>query len=205
MLAFIAGSVNVVGLLGFEHQSISHLSGTASQFASALAGWSDKSWHLLGILVSFLLGAAVSGLSLSNTALVEGKPYSPLLLLECLLLLLAVWLMKDHPMWGHYAASMACGLQNALATTFSGAIVRTTHVTGIVTDLGIMLGTWLRGDGLDQRKALLFLLIIGGFISGGVAATWLFQQYLFLTLLMPATLCLLLAISYYLLITRRAR
>jgi hypothetical protein len=54
---------------------------------------------------------------------------------------------------GRYLSSAACGLQNALATTDCGAIVRTAHVTGIFTDLGIMMGTKFRGEGFDNRKA----------------------------------------------------
>ena len=36
--------------------------------------------------------------------------------------------------------SLACGLQNSMCTTFSGAVIRTTHVTGILTDIGLILG-----------------------------------------------------------------
>jgi uncharacterized membrane protein YoaK (UPF0700 family) len=42
-------------------------------------------------------------------------------------------------------ASAACGLQNAMVSTYSGAIIRTTHITGTVTDLGAMIGQYLRG------------------------------------------------------------
>ncbi len=57
---------------------------------------------------------------------------------------------------GQLAASAACGLQNAMATTYSGAIVRSTHLTGIFTDLGLMLGGKLRGNPVDKRKLMLF-------------------------------------------------
>ena len=66
-------------------------------------------------------------------------------------------LLSSGSFYGLLLASAACGLQNALATTYSGAIVRTTHVTGIFTDLGIMLGAIFRGQTLDYRKAKLFL------------------------------------------------
>ena len=67
-------------------------------------------------------------------------------------------LSRGSPL-GHYLASAACGLQNALVTNYSGATIRTTHVTGIFTDLGLMIGARLRGRPFDRRKALLFLLI----------------------------------------------
>lgn len=63
-------------------------------------------------------------------------------------------------------ASFACGMQNALVTTYSGAVVRTTHLTGLFTDFGIMLGEVLEGKEIDKRRLLLFILIISGFILG---------------------------------------
>ncbi|WP_051219314.1 YoaK family protein [Oceanobacter kriegii] len=196
LLAFIAGYINVVGLLGFDHQSISHLSGTASQLASSISEAQPHGWHLLGVLLSFLVGAVISGAVLGSSALQPGKPYELLLLLEGGLLLLSICLLQQQSGWGHFSASMACGLQNALATTFSGAIIRTTHVTGIVTDLGIMLGHWFRSGQLDKRKTRLFVLILAGFISGGILATRLFDHWQFNALLVPASLCLLAALAY---------
>ena len=39
-----------------------------------------------------------------------------------------------------YFISLGCGLQNGMCTTFSGAVIRTTHVTGTLTDIGIIVG-----------------------------------------------------------------
>lgn len=94
------------------------------------------------------------------------------------------------------STSAACGLQNALATTYSGAIIRTTHVTGVFTDLGILIGSALRGDPFDRRKALLFVLIISGFVLGGVVGAFLFSAFEFTALLFPAAFCFALALSY---------
>ena len=62
LLALVAGFVNAVGLMGFEHQAISHLSGTATQLgASAINDSMEHSFHLLGILLSFFFGASLAG------------------------------------------------------------------------------------------------------------------------------------------------
>ncbi len=170
VLALIAGYVNAVGLLGFEHQSISHLSGTSTLLGTQLFHYSfEKSFHLVGILMSFLVGASIAGFLLHGSSLKLGRHYDTALLFESVLLLVSALLLIRGSYYGHFFASAACGLQNALATTYSGAIVRTTHVTGIFTDLGIMLGAIFRGKALDKRKAKLFLFIIFGFISGGYA------------------------------------
>jgi uncharacterized membrane protein YoaK (UPF0700 family) len=99
---------------------------------------------------------------------------------------ISIFFLSNGSLNGHYLASAACGLQNALATTFSGAVIRTTHVTGIFTDFGIMLGAKLRGEEFDKRKGLLFLLIIIGFISGGTFGAYLFSILKFQALLKAA-------------------
>lgn len=197
LLALVAGLVNSIGLLGFKHQSISHLSGTATLLGTNLVTSPvTDALHLALILLSFLAGAAISGAFLQSGALKLGYNYSSLLLLEAILLASSVYFLSNDSVNGHYLASAACGLQNALATTYSGAVIRTTHVTGIFTDLGLMLGAKLRGEPFDKRKALLFLLIISGFICGGTLGAYAFQFYNFNALFIPATICLVLAVSY---------
>ncbi|KPV93952.1 hypothetical protein AN214_03984 [Pseudoalteromonas sp. P1-9] len=197
ILSLIAGFVNAVGVLGFDHQSISHLSGTATLLGTEMfSGSLQKAFQLLGILLSFLLGASIAGFLLHGSTLKLGRHYDTALFIEFILLLISSWFLTSGSQNGYYFASAACGLQNALATTYSGAIIRTTHVTGIFTDLGIMLGAIFRGDRLDKRKAKLFGFIILGFIFGGVLGALCFSRYQFMALLLPATLCLLLSVAY---------
>ena len=197
ILALSAGCINAIGLAGLSHQAISHLSGTATQAGAALSrGDVNSTLHLVLILAAFLLGAGLSGLMLSGRSVKSGRHYDWLLLIEGVLLIFAMLLMQQGSFIGHYLASCACGIQNALATTYSGAVVRTTHVTGVFTDLGLMLGARLRGEAMDQRKANLLLLIISGFIGGGLTGTYLFSQVAFWALALPVLICLGLALSY---------
>ncbi len=198
-LALVARCVNAIGLLGFEHQAVSHVSGTATLLGTRFFSHSlTEVVHLAGILISFFAGACISGYLLHGTTLQLGKHYDTALLLESCLLFTALYLLSRGSFYGHYAASVSCGLQNALATTYSGAIIRTTHLTGIFTDLGIMIGEFLRGEQFDKRKAVLFLLLISGFIAGGAVGAWLFQRFKFNALLFPGIACLILAFIYYL-------
>ncbi len=196
LLAALAGIVNAVGLLGFQHQSVSHLSGTATMLGVELLQDASAGWHLAGVLLSFMLGAVLSGVLLGNTALKLGRHYSVALLLEGGLLIVAALLLKQGMLSGHYLASAACGLQNALVTTYSGALIRTTHVTGLFTDLGIMLGLRLRGQAFDRRRALLYLLIIAGFVLGGSIGAALYNVLAVSALLVPGGIAILLALSY---------
>ena len=203
LLAGLAGSVNAIGLLGFQHQAISHLSGTLSLLGSSLLTPSLISWHLLLIVVSFMLGAAFSGFFIENQALKLGRRYGVALCIEGTLLFIALWALLNGYAYGQYFASAACGLQNAMITTYSGAIIRTTHMSGIITDLGIMIGARLKGTPFDRRKAKLLLFIVVGFLSGGLVGACLFQKFEITALAFPASFAFVIAFVYWLYLYRQ--
>ena len=98
VLALIAGSVNAVGLLGFTHQAISHLSGSATLIgASIITAPLTDMLHLVAILFSFMFGAAFSGFFLRSRTLKLSRHYDSLLLVEGGLLLISIWLLRLQP------------------------------------------------------------------------------------------------------------
>jgi len=196
-LAFVAGIVNVVGLLGFEHQAITHLTGTTSMLAAALASLdSAAALRFAAFIGSFVAGTVLSGFLIQDSTLQLGRRYGLALLLESLLLCVAVLLLKRNNMFGIYSASCACGLQNAMVSTYSGAVVRTTHLSGMFTDLGIYLGHSLRGLPVDLRRMRLCLLIISGFLVGGIVGTIAFRRLSYSALFIPAALTALTSFAY---------
>jgi len=197
-LASIAGAVNAIGLLGFEHQAVSHLTGTSTLLGLSLVNLDmSESLHLFIILVSFMLGAALSGVIIDNAVLRLGRRYSFALLIEAGLLLLAMLSLSQGSNLGHFLASAACGLQNGMVSTYSGATIRTTHVSGLFTDLGTMLGARLRGHPIDTRKIIIFLMLISGFIFGGSIGAYSFQHLQFVSLAIPAIGAMALAVVYW--------
>jgi uncharacterized membrane protein YoaK (UPF0700 family) len=188
-LACVAGMVNVVGYLGFEHQAITHLTGTTSLLGAALAqGEFTAVWQLTAMIAAFVGGAMLSGLLVQDSVLRLGRRYGVALAFEALLLAAAVPLFEHGSFAGPLLAAVAIGLQNAMATTYSGAIVRTSHVSGMFTDLGITLGHALRGLPVARRRLWLCLVIIASFLTGGIVGAWLFGQVQYRALLLPALL-----------------
>ncbi|GAB2657791.1 YoaK family protein [Arenimonas aestuarii] len=188
-LAFVAGMVNVVGYLGFEHQAITHLTGTTTLLGAALAGGDGgAALQLAGMVLAFVAGAALSGLLIQDSVLRLGRRYGIALTLEALLLAAAAPLFQRGLFAGPLLAAGAIGLQNAMATTYSGAVVRTSHVSGMFTDLGIMLGHALRGLPLARRRLWLCLVIISAFLAGGVAGAFAFAHAGYAALYLPAAL-----------------
>jgi uncharacterized membrane protein YoaK (UPF0700 family) len=205
-LSFLAGMVNVVGLLGFERQAITHLTGTTSMLGAAIAAWDwTTAWHLVMVVGSFVLGTAVSAFIIKDSTLKLGRPYGVALFLESVLLALAVPLLQRQNLSGFYLASCACGLQNAMTTTYSGSVVRTTHVSGMFTDLGIFLGHTLRGVPVDRRRLRLCGIIISGFLVGGIAGAAGFHSFGYATLFVPSAVTGTAAIVYSLVQARSPR
>ncbi len=188
LLACASGMVNVVGYLGFEHQAVTHLTGTTTLLGSAVAnGDLRAAVHLGGIALAFMLGAAVSGMIVQDSTLRLGRRYGVALVLESLLLFAAIPLFMRQQIAGALLAAMACGLQNAMATTFSGAAIRTSHLSGMFTDLGIGIGHALRGMPLQKRRLLLCMLIISAFFCGAALGALLFARLGYTALAVPAT------------------
>lgn len=205
-LAFIAGIVNVVGFLGFEHQAITHLTGNTSLLAAAVATFNLPAiLHLSSLLGSFVAGAVISGFIIQDTTLQLGRRYGVALLLVSALLFVSVPLLEYGSAYGMYTAACAMGLQNAMVSTYSGAVVRTTHVSGMLTDLGIFLGHALRGLPVDTRRLRLCFIVISGFACGGVAGTYAFRAFAYSALLLPASLTATAAIGYGLYQMRKNR
>ena len=197
LLACVAGMVNVVGYLGFEHQAITHLTGTTTLLGEAVAKRDLRAIsHLAGVVLAFMAGAAFSGMIIQDSTLRLGRRYGIALVLESLLLFAAIPLFRHGQLAGALLAAMACGLQNAMATTYSGAVIRTSHLSGMFTDLGIGLGHAIRGMPLQKRRLLLCGLIISGFFTGAVLGALLFVRFSYAALMVPAVVTGSIGLSY---------
>jgi uncharacterized membrane protein YoaK (UPF0700 family) len=200
LLALVAGMVNVVGILGFEHETLTHMTGLTSRFAQGVV---ERDWHdvsiVLSIMASFVGGAMLSGLLVQDIALQWGRRYGLALFLESVLLAVATVLVKRHFAAGFCMASFACGLQNALATNFSGATLRTTHVSGMYTDLGMSIGHWLRRRPVDVVRVRICISTISGFAAGGAISAAMFPRIGLNALYIPAGIALALSVAYHLL------
>lgn len=189
-LAGGAGCINAVGFLGLHHQALTHVTGTVSILSIEAVGTNYASaGRALLIIVCFFFGAFLSGALIRQSTLKLGRRYGVALALESALLFAAVACLRRGVFAGDCLASMACGLQNAMATSYSGAVVRTTHLTGVVTDLGIACGHWVRRQAVDWSRFRLYGILLLGFLCGGMLGTLGFKHLGYETLYFPAGLC----------------
>ncbi|GAB7542429.1 DUF1275 domain-containing transporter [Cupriavidus sp. 8B] len=211
-LSFVAGATNAGGFLAVQ-QYTSHMTGIVSAMADHLVlGQVGLILEGLGALLSFLAGAATSAI-LINWARREhlNSEYALPLMLEAILLLCFGLLggnLGNHQ-WLFVPATVMVlcfimGLQNAMITKISHAEIRTTHITGMVTDIGIELGKlfyWnlARSDEagplvLANRPRLRTLaMLVALFFFGGVVGALGFKQLGFSATLALAALLLVLA------------
>jgi uncharacterized membrane protein YoaK (UPF0700 family) len=196
LLAGIAGMVDAVGMLGIGHHGITHVTGTASTLGIQLSAGRLGFAAPAALLGAFVAGAVVSGVIVGNSHLQLGRRYGVALLTESLLLATAFALLARGVSGGAFLLAAAAGLQNAMASTFSSAIVRTTHVTGIFTDIGSVIGHALRGGPLEKRKLTLLCTIGFGFVLGCGLGAWQFARVGYQTLLMPVVLTGMVGLAY---------
>jgi uncharacterized membrane protein YoaK (UPF0700 family) len=166
-LAGAAGFVNSV-VLGFFRTPVSHMSGAVSHLGGNVAEHClSDIWASLTIILGFLIGAALAGVMVGAWKLVPSRRYGIALIVEGFLIAFGAYLLLHGRRIGLPALSMACGLQNALTSSYCGLMIRTTHVTGIVTDIGVMLGHWIRHGQIEFWKLRFLSSVFAAFGFGG--------------------------------------
>jgi uncharacterized membrane protein YoaK (UPF0700 family) len=196
-LAAMAGYVNVV-VLGVFHVPVSHMTGAVSRLSSDLAAGSRVDLRLASsIVAAFWLGAVISGAVIGGRRFVPGRRYAVTLVAEGMALGGAAFALTQGSRLGVPLAALACGIQNAMASSYFGLVLRTTHVTGIVTDLGVMAGHWLRHRRIHPWKPTLLGSILVFFFAGGVVGQLMSELWGVAALALAATGCFLAGLVYY--------
>jgi uncharacterized membrane protein YoaK (UPF0700 family) len=205
VLALNAGWVNAVAILILA-VPVGNLTGVTTQIGMDTANpWRYESHVLAAILVGFLIGAATAGALLASTRAPMGTRHAVVLAIEAMLLLLAAAGVEASAVKALIAATgieqtavqallaaSALGLQNGLTSSFRGMAVRTTHFTGTVTDLGLMLGR-ARHHGIDRWKAAILSATLLLFLTGAVTGILVGARIGGYALLVPSAICLTVA------------
>jgi uncharacterized membrane protein YoaK (UPF0700 family) len=212
VLAFIAGAVNAGGYLSV-HQYTSHMTGMVSTMATHLAvGDLPVVLTGLGAILSFAAGAALTAILINwGRRRQLQSQYALPLILEAVLLL-CFGLFGGHLELRHWLfvpaivmlLTFTMGLQNAIITKLSHSVIRTTHITGMVTDIGIELGKllyWNRSsDRLqtpdvqpDRARLALLATLVALFFTGGVLGAIGFERIGFISTVPLALILILLA------------
>jgi uncharacterized membrane protein YoaK (UPF0700 family) len=206
-LAFVAGAANAGGFFAVRHYT-SHMSGTMAAMSDNFATGSFRLVMIgLASVLSFFFGSFLTTLFVRWARSRElASEYAFPLFAEALLLMF--FGIRGRAFAGGEAVvglimllCFSMGLQNAIITKLSDAVIRTTHVTGMVTDLGIALGRIVssamkdRDVSVKDDVATLQMLgsLVGLFFIGGVAGAVGFRRVGFLFAVPLALILVLLA------------
>lgn len=212
LLAFNAGAINAGGFLVVGMYT-SHMTGFASMISDMLVlGSFTVAIGATGALLAFVAGAACTAV-LVNWARqnhLRSEYALPLLLEAGLLLvfgLLGATLNRQTPFTVPLTVlvlAFTMGLQNALMSKISASQIRTTHMTGVITDMGIELGKlfyWNQGARppelqvrANRIKLRLHAMLLGAFMAGGVVGAAGFKYLGFVWVLPMAGLLLLMSL-----------
>ncbi len=197
-LAINAGMINVLGQVTVLHQSVSHMTGNVSMLAMAVIQWQPAAiLYLFLVTLSYVIGSFYSGLILGNSQFSFSRLYGIPLSLVALLIFLCWLLLPYFPRYALLWACVAMGVQNAMVSHYKGTIIRTTHLSGVLTDLGLALGYRVRGLEAEPKRIILHLLILIGFFIGGLLASLIYPLLKLNSFLVPAVLSLTLSILYW--------
>lgn len=218
-MAFQAGVLNIGGFMAC-HRFVSHITGFATFFGYEI-NQSDSS-HAIGMLIvplSFLMGVMVSGQLVDIRLKLHKKPKYYLSFSLIFFLLLIVLFAGMAGRFGEFGQPVnnssdyillillcfICGIQNGTITSVSRSVIRTTHLTGITTDLGIGLVRILNRNKIDhsfsdEMKATFMRLgIIIFFVIGSVVGGFAFFRLEYLGFVIPVFTsgCLFIAMIYF--------
>ncbi len=178
LLSFVAGIVNVAGFFAVR-QLTTNVTGHFAFFVDEvfkLNFWSGLVYFLYTFFFffgSFISSLLIEIISRKNEQYIYIVPAS----IECLILfMIGLWgqgFIQVNPNTITFSLLFAMGLQNSLVTTISSASVRTTHLTGLFTDLGIELSQLFFYKAKEQKHKLISSIklrftIISFFFLGGI-------------------------------------
>ncbi|SEH55191.1 Uncharacterized membrane protein YoaK, UPF0700 family [Paenimyroides aquimaris] len=208
ILSFVAGTVNITGVLALGTLT-TNVTGHFAFFSEELFFKNiEMAFVSLVYILFFLTGAFVSGLLIELVS--KSKYYLAYILpisIEIIVLTACSFLYLLFPnSIFNYSILLSClllfsmGIQNALVTRISNSVVRTTHLTGLFTDLGIELSQIITKKVITEKNKIkrdiqLKLIIIFCFFCGGIIGGFLYTRFKLATLLFP-TILLLFALWY---------
>jgi uncharacterized membrane protein YoaK (UPF0700 family) len=224
LMAFQGGLLNIGGFFAC-HRFVSHVTGFATLFGVGV------SQHLyvpaLGMLLVpllFLSGSMISGKLVDIPIRIEKKPKYYVLFGVMFLLILIVIIGGENGYFGKFGEEsvafrdylllallcLICGIQNGSVTTVSKAVIRTTHLTGITTDLGIGLVRVLHKKLLqgkveeDLRANKMRIGIIFFFVFGSIVGGFVFRDFAYRGFLLPGLISGgLFSVTFYFQVIRR--
>ena len=171
ILTALAGGLNAISIIGYDATTVSHITGLLTKMAvfTSIRTW-DFFWVSFRVLLAFFFGAILSGFITGERAFYLKKRYGFIIIAIGALIIVPYFLPVKYSI---LLFAFLMGVQNGMVVSFKGVVVRMTHMSGNLTDLGVFLGYKLRGN--KNEKAITGLIplaaLVSFFIGGVIAVT----------------------------------
>ena len=174
ILTCLAGAINAISIFGYNGMTVSHLTGLVSKVSINISqGDLSGLWEVLRVILAFLLGACVSGFVTGERAFYLNKRYGFIILAISILVIIPYFLTIKYSV---LLFGFIMGLQNGMVVSFKGVVVRMTHMSGNITDLGVFIGYKLRGNKNEKLiTGLIPFVAILSFVIGGILGILLYN------------------------------
>lgn len=201
LLAIQGGFINVAGLLSI-HLFVSHVTGFSAHFSEALVSKNgEKVFYFLLVPFFFLCGSFFSALFTQVEKRARKTPRYLVVMITLAVIYFIIFIAGHLGAFGDFGEhfsnmrdfillallAFSCGGQNALFTHYSNSIIRTTHLTGITTDLGIGLSKYfISKDRKEGKLNRIRIEIILFFLVGSVIGSLIIPKLQFSAFVFPA-------------------
>ena len=176
-LAFSAGYTNSVCLSGFIHPNDrdvkSSVAGVTGLYTGSALNLGEGDWDQLalaaGTIFSVMAGSCISGLlNPYAIAFSVGPRYGPTFVIASIVMTMGAVAALHNSRREFYFTAMANGIQNGISSMYSANLIRTTHLTGTTTDIGLFIGMAVRGNRSNNWKLYILMSLATAFWVGSL-------------------------------------
>ena len=176
-LACSAGYTNGVCLSGFIHPNDrdirSSVAGVTGLYTGSAINLGEGDWDKLalaaGTIFSVMAGSCISGLlNPYAIAFSVGPRYGPTFVVASIFMTMGTVAGLLNSRREFYFTAMANGIQNGISSMYSANLIRTTHLTGTTTDIGLFIGMAVRGNRTNNWKLYILMSLATAFWIGSL-------------------------------------
>ena len=172
LLTFIAGFLNGVFFI-IAGTAVSHHTGTITRAALTLSqGAVAEAAAFLLLILSFYIGACISGMLFHKSDCTFSKRYG-ILLLVFSTVFFAIAVIRPPLQIVLIITCVILGIQNGMFIPYDGILIRTSHFSGYLTDAGLAMGEVMRGKRQELRRGVHYLSGIVCFAAGAAASAFM--------------------------------
>uniref|UniRef100_A0A7S3P8J7 DUF1275 domain protein n=1 Tax=Amphora coffeiformis TaxID=265554 RepID=A0A7S3P8J7_9STRA len=198
ILALNSGFINGCCLSGAitangAKQAVAAVTASWTNGALGMASGDMKQFSFLTqVIGAFMGGSAIAGFLNPRPTLfqVSTSTYAIPLSIGGIMLAVASQLVTktDTVKLGFLLCAMANGIQNSMTSTLTGNLCRTSHYSGITSDMGTFIGQILGGNNANMYKLKVFMGLGACFWAGGFISYSIGKEYGATSLLFAAGL-----------------